>query len=89
MNKILSNSIKVYILIIISVIIFKPDFIYDKKHNKFKSFGVNKNKTLLSLPIFSILIAVLIYIFFSWIEKINIIQYQYNNLIQQQLLNNK
>ena len=87
MNKILSNSIKVYILIIISVIIFKPDFIYDNKHHRFRSFGTTKNKTLLSLPIFSILIAVLIYIFFSWIEKINIIQSQYNNLVQNQLQN--
>lgn len=91
MNNILSNSIKVYILIIISIIIFRPDFLYDNKHHRFRSFGTTKNKTLLSLPIFSILIAVLIYIFFSFIdkiEKINIIQSQYNELIQNQLQNN-
>ena len=88
MNKILYNSIKAYILIIISIIILKPDFLYDKKHYRFRSFGTTKNKTLLSLPIFSILIAVLMYIFFSFIdkiEKINIIQSQYNELIHNQL----
>jgi len=82
MNKSLSNSIKLYIIIIISIIIFKPDFLYDKKHNRFKSFGTRKNTTILSLPIFSILLAVLIYTFFQWIEKINFLQNQYNDFIK-------
>jgi hypothetical protein len=85
MNKSLSNSIKLYIIIIISIIIFKPNFLYDNKHKRFKSFGTRKNTTILSLPIFSILLAVLTYTFFQWIEKINFLQNQYNDFIKNNI----
>jgi hypothetical protein len=72
-------------IIIISIIIFKPDFLYDNKHKRFKSFGTRKNTTILSLPIFSILLAVLIYTFFQWIDKINFLQNQYNDFITKSI----
>ena len=67
----LYNSLKIYIIIIISLIYFKPEFIYDKKTKKFKQFGIGKGCTIFSLPILSIILAVILYIIFLWIDKLN------------------
>jgi hypothetical protein len=69
MSNILYNSIKIYLLIIILLIFIRPNFIFDKKNNKFKSFGIKKNHTIFSLPILSILIAFGTYLFFYIINK--------------------
>mgnify|MGYP000583450232 CR=1 FL=1 len=47
----LFNSLKIYIIIIIILVYFKPEFIYDNKTKKFKQFGSNKGNTIFSLPI--------------------------------------
>lgn len=67
----LYNSLKLYIIIIIGLIYFKPEFIYDKKTKKFKQFGINKGSTIFSLPVLSILLAVVLYIIFLWVDKLN------------------
>jgi len=81
-NNPLYNSLKLYIIIIVSLIYFKPEFIYDKKSKKFKQFGTGKNNTLFALPILSIFLAVIIYIIFLWLEKLNDI-----SKLNMQLLN--
>jgi hypothetical protein len=83
-NNPLYNSLKVYIIIIILLIYFKPNFVYDKKQKQFKSFGLDKNSTILSLPILSIFLAIIIYFVFSLIHKYNYIHNEYNRLITQQ-----
>ena len=86
MSNILYNSIKIYLLIIILLILIRPDFIFDKKNNKFKSFGIKKNHTIFALPVLSILIAFGTYIIFYIINKSrNKIQtmQSHNNIIQQ------
>ena len=80
-NNPLYNSLKVYIIIIVLLIYLKPPFLYDKKQKQFKSFGLDKNSTILSLPILSIILAILIYIIFSWIDKYNYIQNEYKRLL--------
>ena len=70
MSKPLYNSIKLFIILIIIIVILKPDLIFDKKNNKFKSFGTKKNQTLLSFHTISILLAFVIYIFFLLIDKL-------------------
>jgi hypothetical protein len=80
-NNPLYNSLKVYIIIIILLIYFKPNFLYDKKQKQFKSFGLDKNSTIFSFPILSIFLAILIYFIFSIIDKYNYIQNEYNRLI--------
>lgn len=82
-NNPLYNSLKVYIIIIILIIYFKPNFLYDKKQKQFKSFGLDKNSTIFSLPILSIFLAILIYFIFSIIDKYNFIHNEYNRLITQ------
>ena len=63
------NSIIVYIIIILLLIYNKPNLIYDKKTKKFKQFGMQKGKSILSLPILAILISIITYIIFLHIEK--------------------
>ena len=67
----LYNSIIVYIIIIIIFIIKKPEFIYCHKTKKFKSFGCNDGQTVLSLPILSIISAIIIYMIFYFMEYLN------------------
>lgn len=55
-------TILIYITVIILLIISKPDFIYDKKKNKFKKFGSKSNETYFTLPVVSMIIAVFIFI---------------------------
>jgi hypothetical protein len=67
----LFNSLKVYIIIIILLVYFKPNFIYDNQTKKFRQFGTNKGNTIFSLPVLSIFLAVLLYIIFLSIDKLN------------------
>ena len=86
MNNPLYNSIKLYIIIIIIIIFIKPNIIYDKKNNKFKSFGTKKNQTLFSFHVISILLAFSVYVFFLLLDKIqnkNIAQYHQMTPIYQ------
>ena len=82
-NNPLYNSLKVYIIIIVLLIYLKPSFIYDKKQKQFKSFGLDKNSTIFSLPILSIFLSIIIYFIFSVIYKYNYIYNEYNRLIVQ------
>lgn len=76
----LYNSLITYIIVIIILILYKPNIIYDNKSKKFKQFGVDKQSSLLPLPILSLLIAIIIYIFFSYIEKFYILQQEFYEL---------
>ncbi len=67
----LFNSLKVYIIIIILLVFFKPNFIYDNNTKKFRQFGTNKGNTIFSLPVLSIFLAVILYIIFLSIDKLN------------------
>jgi hypothetical protein len=84
----LYNSIKVYIIIMILLIYFKPEIIYDKKTKKFKQFGTDKNSTLFPLPLISIILAIIIYIIFLWINKLNYLDTLNKQLINQLNMNN-
>ena len=79
-NNPLYNSLKVYIIIIVLLIYFKPNFLYDHKKNQFKSFGLDKNSTIFSLPLLSIFLAFIIYLVFSWIDKYNYIYTIYQSI---------
>lgn len=61
-DKILSTSIIIYIIIIISIIIMKPTYLYDTELNKFKNFGAANNETMLPITLFSAIIAIIIYL---------------------------
>lgn len=41
------------------LVLIKPDFLYDRNLNKYKEFGTDENQTILTLPIVSIVIAIL------------------------------
>ena len=82
----LFNSIIVYIIIIILLIYNKPSLIYDKKTKKFKQFGMTKGKSILSLPVLAILIAIITYICFMYIEKSSRIFISYQELANNKLI---
>ena len=67
----LINTIITYITTICLLLYTKPKIIYDKKTKKFKQFGIGKGCTIFSLPILSIILAVILYIIFLWIDKLN------------------
>ena len=76
----LFNSIIVYIIIILLLIYNKPNLIYDKKTKKFKQFGMNHGKSILSLPILAILIAIITYVIFYHISMSAHIMIKYENM---------
>lgn len=60
-DKVLYISIIAYVFTMISIIVIKPSFMYDKRNSKFKSFGIDENETLLSIPIIGLTTSILIY----------------------------
>ena len=79
----LLNSIIVYIILVLLLIYSKPSVIYDKKTKKFKQFGMQKGKSILSLPILAILIAIITYVIFLHFEKSTVIMNSYYNLMNK------
>jgi predicted MFS family arabinose efflux permease len=79
----LYNSLLTYIFIIILLILYKPNIIYNKKSKKFKQFGVNKDSSLLPLPILSLLTAIIVYVVFSYIEKFYSLKLEYYELLNK------
>ena len=53
-------SILLYIIIVSILVFTKPSFTYDKEQEKYKEFGTTDGKTIFTLPIISILTALLI-----------------------------
>jgi len=79
----LMNTIIFYIITILLLLYYKPKIIYDKKTKKFKQFGLNKGKSILSLPILSILISIIYYIFFFYFASSIEIYENYKELINK------
>lgn len=77
----LFNSILIYLIIIFLVIYNKPNFIFDKKRKKFKEFGLEPTKSIIPLPILSIIIAVVTYVIFFYIEQNAKIILSYNSIV--------
>lgn len=59
-------AILTYIIIIVLLVIIKPDFIYDHNNNQYREFGNDPPKTLFTLPVIAILLSIIIVIIFSF-----------------------
>ena len=53
-------GILLYIIIVALLVFTKPDFIYDHTKSKYKEYGTAGNKTIFTLPILSIILAIFI-----------------------------
>ena len=53
-------SIIMYIIILLLIILIKPDFIYDIERKKYRDFGRGDGKTIFTLPIIAIFVAIII-----------------------------
>lgn len=62
------NSLIFYIIIMCMILLLKPKIMYCHKKNKFKSFGLGKHNTLLSFPVVTIFIAIVLYMIFIMIN---------------------
>ena len=62
------NTVIVFSIIMILVIIIKPDVIYDSTKKEFRQFGTTAGKTLMPIYVIGILIAMLLYIFFYYLS---------------------
>ena len=63
------NSVIIYIILIMSIVILKPEFIYNKDTGKFKKFGNKENQTYFTFPIIAVISSIIIYSIFSLIEN--------------------
>lgn len=60
----LYNTLLIYAILIIVILIIKPSFMYDSEEGKFKSFGLNNNETIFSFGFVVIGGAIIIYLIF-------------------------
>jgi len=69
--KYICYSIILYTIIILILILIKPDFLYDHNNKQYKKFGRNKNsnETFFTLPVISIISALIIFLFVRLISK--------------------
>lgn len=63
LDKILYITLVMYVLLMGSLFVSKPDFMYDKKNGKFRHFGTHKEETILSMATVGISSSILIYLF--------------------------
>ena len=57
------NSIIIYIITILIIVILKPNFIYDHNNNIYREIKYKKNKSVLILIVIGIMMAVAAFIF--------------------------
>ena len=70
-NSPLFNTIICYIFVVVLLLVIKPNIMYCDKKNKFKEFGFDDDKTLLSFSFLTLFSAILFYIIFVFIDIIN------------------
>lgn len=65
MNRYILNSFYTYLIVMILIYVIKPDVFFYVEDDKcyFKSYGCGKNKTIINIQIFSILLSIIIYFF--------------------------
>ena len=62
-------TIVIFIMVYLIFIITKPAFLYNHKKSEFRSFGLGGNNTLLTVPIFSGFISVILYLLTCYITE--------------------
>lgn len=65
------NAVIIYIILIIILVLAKPNFIYNYKEQKFREFGNGYDQTYFTLPVVSIILAILLYYIFVFVEESN------------------
>lgn len=62
------NTLIFYIIIIVTIIIIKPSFLYCEKTQKFRTFGCQEEQTIFPLPVVAIGCGIFLYFIFLLIE---------------------
>ncbi len=70
-NSPLYNALFFYIVIVVLIVILKPEFMYCQKTKKFKSFGSQQNQTFICFPLVCLTCAVVLYFVFLVVEILN------------------
>ncbi len=53
----------------IIIVILKPDFVYDHKNKQYREFGFTQEKTVFTMPIIAILLAIIMTIIFRLLKS--------------------
>ena len=67
------NTIIIFSIIMILLYTIKPNVIYDNEKREFRQFGMTEGKTLLPIYVISILLALILYVFFYYLSQKDII----------------
>lgn len=73
MNECVLNSFYMYLIVMILIYIIKPSFLFYNIGDKcvFKNFGCGKNKTIINIQIFSIVLSILTYFLTRFLISLN------------------
>jgi len=69
-NTPLNNTIIMYIIFVLVLLVVKPNIIYCHKTQKFKAFGCHENETFVPFPIMCISGAIMIYMVLSTLDNL-------------------
>ena len=53
----------------ITIVILKPEFVYDHKNKQYREFGFTQEKTVFTMPVIAILLAIIMVIIFRLIQS--------------------
>jgi len=62
-------SVLFYVLFIVLIIVSKPPFVFDSK-GQLKDFGIGANKTMFSLGVFTVVLAMVSFYIFAVIDLV-------------------
>ena len=72
MNNCILNAFYMYIIFMILIYYIKPSFLFYNKGNKclFKNFGCGENKSIITIQILSIVLAIFTYFFTRFVSSV-------------------
>lgn len=69
-NSPLMNSIVTYIIVMVTIFIIKPDFLYCHDTYKFKGFGLEQGQTIMPLSCICVGSGIVIYFIFATLQSL-------------------
>jgi len=69
-NSPLFNTVVLYIIFVIILLVTKPSIMYDRNLNKFKRFGYEENETLVPFSLCVVSSGIVFYLLFSTLDNL-------------------
>ena len=81
-NNTIYHIIIIYIFVVISLVLIKPEFIYNHVTNEYKKFGYTDDKTKISIQMITLGLPIIMVVIFSLFGKNNETKQFTNGVIQ-------